>query len=64
MYYLNNFFLYSLLGYLFETIIFFFFNKWKRSGFLFLWWTPFYGIGITITLLIYKLVSKKQIINC
>lgn len=59
MYYLNNFFFFSILGHLFETIVYSIFTPNKKSGFLYLWWTPIYGLGVIIILLIYKMVSKK-----
>ena len=58
MYYLNNFFLYAIFGHLFETIFFVTFKIRKKSGFLYLWWTPFYGLGVLITMAIYKIVNK------
>lgn len=30
----------------------------KKSGFLHLWWTPFYGFGVLISMFLYKLVNK------
>lgn len=57
-YYLNNFLFFSIYGHFFETIIFFFLEKNKRSGFLYFWWTPVYGLGVIISLIIYKLVNK------
>lgn len=59
MYYLNTFLLYSILGHCFETIIFFITKSHKKSGFMFLWWTPFYGIGVILSLLIYKYINNK-----
>lgn len=59
MYYINTFFLYSILGHLFESIIFIIFHLQKKSGFLYLWWTPLYGIGTLITLVINNRISKK-----
>ncbi len=58
MYYLNNFFLFSILGHLFETIIFVILGSKRKSGFLYLWWTPFYGIGVLLTIATNKLANK------
>lgn len=58
MYYINTFFLFSILGHLFESIVFVILHLRKKSGFLYLWWTPFYGIGTLITLFIKKSISK------
>lgn len=59
MYYLNNFFLFSIFGHLFETIIYLIIGSSKKSGFLYLWWTPFYGIGVLISIFMDKVLSKK-----
>ena len=58
MYYINNFFLFSILGHLFETTFFVAFNVMEKSGFLYLWWTPFYGFGVLLSMLIYNVVNK------
>lgn len=52
MYYLNTFLLYSILGFLLETIRSFFVNSKFTSGILYGPWTPIYGIGIVIVILI------------
>ena len=54
MYYINYFFIMSFLGHFIESI--FFSNK--GSGILFSYWTPVYGIGSVIILIIYKCVNK------
>lgn len=54
MYYINYFFVTSILGHLIETI--FFSNN--GSGILFSYWTPVYGIGAIIIFFIYKYVNK------
>ncbi len=59
MYYLNNFFLFSILGHLFETIIYLIVGSSKKSGFLYLWWTPFYGIGVVISIYANKYLSNR-----
>lgn len=59
MYYLTNFILFSILGFFFETSIFKIFNMHKESGFMYLWWTPFYGSGVIIANIVYKYLSKK-----
>lgn len=58
MYYLNVFLLFSIFGHLFETVYFFIINVEHNSGFMYLWWTPIYGIGTLLTWLIYKFISK------
>lgn len=54
MYYYNIFFLFSILGHFIEN----FFYPSKDSGILFGYWTPIYGVGVVIILIIYKLISK------
>lgn len=57
MYYINYFFIFSILGYFIETLIY----TAKDSGILFLWWTPVYGIGVIIIILINKLLDKFKL---
>lgn len=54
MYYINYFFIFSTIGHLIETIFVSNFN----SGILYGWWTPVYGFGIVLILLINKLINK------
>ena len=61
MYYLNNFFLFSILGHIFESIMFLFLNNNGYSGIFFGPWTPVYGIGIIIIILINKILDKFNI---
>lgn len=58
MYYLNNFFLFAVFGHLFETIVFYIIGAKRKSAFLYLWWTPFYGIGVVLSIMTDKIVSK------
>lgn len=59
MYYINVFFIYSILGHLMETLLYTILKSNKKSGFLYLWWTPFYGLGIIICFLVYKFIDKR-----
>ena len=59
MYYLNYFFIFSIIGHIIESIIYY--NG--DSGILLGWWTPIYGIGVVIILLIDKLVNKIKTNN-
>ena len=52
MYYINYFFIFSILGHLLETIIS------RKSGILYGFWTPVYGFGVLIILYIHKLLDK------
>ncbi len=56
MYYINYFFITSILGHFIET----FFYSNGESGILFGWWTPVYGIGSIIILLIHKFLDKYK----
>lgn len=57
MYYINYFFIMSFLGHLIEST--FFSNN--GSGILYSYWTPIYGIGAIIILIIYKYVNKVDL---
>lgn len=59
MYYINIFFLYSILGHIMESIVYLFCKG--ESGILFFPWTPIYGIGVVIVALCYQKI--KQIKN-
>ena len=59
MYYVNNFFIYSILGHIVET--FFYTLGSGESGILYGWWTPIYGFGCVFILLMYDyLISEKH----
>lgn len=53
MYYINYFFIFSIIGHFIETV----FAK-SKSGILFGYWTPVYGFGVVLILLIGKLIGK------
>lgn len=59
MYYVNYFFLYSIIGHLVETLT----TSGFTSGILYGWWTPVYGIGVVLILLISKLINKINLKN-
>lgn len=54
MYYINYFFIFSILGHFIEC----FFYSNGESGILLGYWTPIYGIGVVIILLINKFIDK------
>ncbi len=56
-YYLNIFFLISILGHIIENIVY----VHVDSGILYGYWTPIYGIGSLIILLINYLLDKLKI---
>lgn len=62
-YYLNYFFVFSILGHLIETILFEAFNWNLESGFLYGYWTPVYGIGTVLILLISKNIFDRVKLN-
>ncbi len=63
MYYLNCFFVYSILGHLLETIVALITKTNFKSGFLFGWWTPVYGVGTVIILFISEYLFKNMHMN-
>lgn len=59
MYYLNCFFIYSVLGFFLETITSLITNNGFKSGILSGFWTPVYGIGAVTILFISKYLFKN-----
>lgn len=57
MYYINYFFIFSILGHFIEC----FFYSNGESGILLGYWTPIYGIGTIIILFINKFIDKFKI---
>lgn len=58
MYFINNFFLYSIIGHLFESIIYLFYKG--ESGILYGFWTPIYGIGVVILFWFFEFFKKNN----
>lgn len=56
MYYMNYFFVFSILGYLLET----FFNKGFESGILYGPYTPVYGIGVCLVIFVFHFLKRKK----
>lgn len=54
MYYINYFFIFSIIGHFIETV----FVPNFTSGILYGWWTPVYGVGVVFILLIEKIINK------
>lgn len=54
MYYLVLFFLYSIIGWIFETLLALITNVDYNSGIMYGPWTPVYGISILIMILIWR----------
>jgi len=59
MYFINYFFIFSIIGHLIETI----FTKNFTSGILYGYWTPVYGFGIILILLVNKIINKLNLKN-
>ena len=60
MYFFNCFFIYSILGFLLESIFNLISIKSFESGILYGPWTPIYGIGAIITIIISNQIFKKM----
>ena len=58
MYYINCFFLYSFLGFIIENIVHLINKDDSGSGILYGPWTPIYGVGSVLILVIAKLVFR------
>ncbi|MEG2351277.1 MAG: putative ABC transporter permease [Bacilli bacterium] len=63
MYYLNCFFIYSILGHVIETVNALLTGSNFKSGILFGWWTPVYGIGSVTILFISNYLFKNLHMN-
>ena len=63
MYYLNYFFIFSIIGHIYETVLFKIIDEKGTSGFLYGYWTPVYGIGVVLILFISKYIFKSLKIN-
>ena len=63
MYYLNYFFIFSIIGHLYETILFKIIDQKGTSGFLYGYWTPVYGLGAVLILFISKYIFKTLKLN-
>ena len=63
MYYINVFFIYSILGFIFECIVNLIEHHKIGSGILYGPWTPIYGIGGVLILLISRRLFKILKLN-
>lgn len=59
MYYLNCFFIYSILGHILESFVY----SNGQSGILYGFWTPIYGIGCILIISCYNSFLKDKRIN-
>lgn len=60
MYYINNFLLFSSIGHILESIIYLFLKN-GYSGIMYGPWTPVYGFGIILIIIIYNLIKKTKL---
>lgn len=58
MYYVNSFFIYSIIGFIFEVVVSLLKKVKIGSGILYGPWTPIYGIGAVLVIIIYKFLTK------
>lgn len=58
MYYVNYFFIFSILGHIIES---FFYQSGSESGILYGPYTPIYGIGVCLIIWFYKVLEKRKI---
>ena len=61
MYYINNFIFFSLFGHLLESTIYLFLNNNNYSGIMYGPWTPVYGLGVIIIIIIYNIIKKTKL---
>lgn len=61
MYYINNFFIFSILGYIMENITYLILNTKENSGIMYGPYTPVYGIGIIIVIIIYNNIKNTKL---
>ncbi len=61
MYYLNCFFVYSIIGHIIESFVYDIYGG--ESGIFYGFWTPIYGIGCVIIIAVYNLFFKDIKMN-
>jgi len=61
MYYINNFLFFSLFGHVLESIVYFILDNGGHSGILYGPWTPAYGFGIVLIIVIHNILNKTKI---
>lgn len=62
-YYINNFIVYSILGFIIETTMKYLFNPSMQNGTLYGPWVPIYGIGTCLIIIIERLVFNRFKVN-
>lgn len=61
MYYINNFLLFSIIGHILESIVYLILNNSGYSGIMYGPWTPVYGFGIILIIIIYNFIKKTNL---
>ena len=61
MYYVNIFFIFSFIGFLFENVLNIFTNDNFNSGVLYGPWTFIYGIGVSLMVIVYKFLQQYHL---
>lgn len=59
MYYIHCFFVYSILGYIFEVLNSYLFHLEYESGILYGFWTPVYGFGVVCIFFLWNFFNRK-----
>lgn len=62
-YYLNYFFIFSIIGHLIESLLVLIFDWNFKSGYLYGYWTPVYGLGVVLIILMSHLIFRKLKVN-
>lgn len=58
-YYINTFLIYSIIGYIFESMLKLFFHNSMNNGFLFGPWIPIYGFGVCLIIFIMRIIFNR-----
>ena len=62
-YYLNYFFIFSIIGHLIESLLVLIFGWNFKSGYLYGYWTPVYGLGVVLIILMSHFIFRKLKVN-
>ena len=59
MYYFNSFFIYSILGFILESVVYKFYSSCRHSGIYFGPFASVYGLGALFLIILYNLIYEK-----
>jgi len=62
-YYINNFLIYAVFGFIIESIMKYLFNPSMNNGSLYGPWIPVYGLGVCLIIFIMRLVFNRIKVN-